>query len=103
MSSVYTLDVTNEGGKKQLKFGGDLVINHIDKMAAQTKETLDTPSDTLVIVDNPSNIDMTFIQLLIAIRKQTTQAGKDFELKTTIKDDLKELLQKSGLDKELGI
>lgn len=103
MSSVYSLDVTNEGGKRQLTFSGDLIINHIDKMAAEVKEAIQSPSDTVVVVSDPSNIDMTFIQLLLAIRRQTTDGGKVFEVKSTIKDDLKELIRKSGFDKALGL
>lgn len=103
MSSVYSLDVTNEGGKRQLTFSGDLIINHIDKMAAEVKEAIQSPSDAVVVVSDPSNIDMTFIQLLLAIRRQTTEGGKAFEVKSTIKDDLKELIQKSGFDKALGL
>ncbi len=103
MSSIYSLAVTQEGDRRQLKFAGDLVINHIDKMTAEVKDALPSPVDTTVVIDNPSNVDMTFIQLLIAIRRATTEAGKTFEVKTTINDDLKDLLAKSGLDKQMGL
>lgn len=103
MSSVYSLEVTQSDGKKQLKFGGDLVINHIDKMAAEVKQALDTPADVAVSVDDPANIDMTFIQLVIAIKRQTIAAGRKFEISASIKDDLKDLLVKAGLDKDLNI
>ncbi len=102
MSSVYSLEITQADGKKELKFGGDLVINHIDKMAAEVRDALPEPADVAVTIADPSNIDMTFIQLVIAIRHQTQAAGKKFELHTTLKDDLKELAQKAGLEKDLN-
>lgn len=103
MSSVYTLEASADGATKVLKFGGDLVINHIDKMVAQLRQELAEPQDLSVVVADPSNIDMTFIQLVIALKKTAAENGKKFELKTTLKDDLKELVVKAGLDKELNI
>ena len=103
MSSVYSLEITQSDGKKELKFGGDLAINHIDKMAAEVRDALAEPTDVAVSVADPSNIDMTFVQLVIAIRHQAKERGKKFELATSLKDDLKELVVKAGLDKELNI
>lgn len=103
MSSIYSLSITDDNGKKHLKFSGDLVINHIDKMTAEVKDALPQPVDTIVTIDNPDNVDMTFIQLLIAIQRSTRQANKSFELHTTLKDDIKELLQKAGLDSVMGL
>lgn len=103
MSSIYSLEVTEEGGKKQLKFGGDLIINHIDKMAAEVKDALPQPADVTIVLDNPSNIDMTFIQLALAVRRSCAEASKAFDIKATVKDDLKELLVKAGLDKDMGL
>ena len=57
MSSIYSLEVTEEGGKRRLKFGGDLIINHIDKMTAEVKDALPQPADVAIVLDNPSNID----------------------------------------------
>lgn len=103
MSSIYSLEVTEEGGKKQLKFGGDLIINHIDKMAAEVKDALPQPADVTIVLDNPSNIDMTFIQLALAVRRSCAEASKAFDIKATVKDDLKDLLVKAGLDKDMGL
>lgn len=103
MSSMYSLEVTQENGCKGLKFGGDLVINHIDKMTNEVREALASPSDVSVVVDNPSNIDMTFMQLVIAIKHSCQKAGKNFKVSATLKDDLKELVVKAGLQKEIGL
>lgn len=103
MSSIYSLEVTEEGGKRRLKFGGDLIINHIDKMTAEVKDALPQPADVAIVLDNPSNIDMTFIQLALAVRRSCAEASKTFEIKAAVKDDLKELLVKAGLDKDMGL
>lgn len=103
MSSVYSLEITQADGKKELKFGGDLVINHAEKMAAEVADALAEPANVVLTIDNPGNIDMTFIQLVTAIRHQAQAAGKTFEIHTTLKDDLKELVLKAGLNKELNV
>lgn len=103
MSSVYSLTVAADGDKKTLTFGGDLVINHIDKMAAEVRGALPGPADLSVVVSNPSNLDMTFLQLVVALRHSCAAAGKTFEVRADLKDDLRELVAKAGLDKELGL
>lgn len=103
MSSVYSLAVASDGGKKTLTFGGDLVINHIDKMAAEVRAALAEPADVSVVVDNPANLDMTFLQLVVALRHSCAAAGKTFGVSAVLKDDLRELVLKAGLDKELGL
>lgn len=103
MSSVYSLTVAADGGKKTFTFGGDLVINHIDKMVAEVRDALPEPADVSVVVANPSNIDMTFLQLVVAMRHSCAGAGKTFEVRAELKDDLRELVAKAGLEKELGL
>lgn len=103
MSSVYSLAVASDGGKKTFTFGGDLVINHIDKMAAEVRGALAEPADVSVVVDTPTNIDMTFLQLVVALRHSCSAAGKTFSVSASLKDDLRELVAKAGLDKELGL
>ncbi|MBQ3636607.1 MAG: STAS domain-containing protein [Bacteroidales bacterium] len=103
MSSSYGIEVKEEGGKRTVKFTGDLVINHADKMAAELKEKLSPASDLKVEVSDPSNIDMTFIQMVVAMRHACEGAGKKFEIATSIKDDLKQLILKGGFEKEMNI
>ncbi len=103
MASVYSLKIADVDGKKQLTFSGDLVINHADKVVAEVKNALAQPSDTAVVIDNPNNIDMTFIQLLVAIKHSCVAANKKFEISSTLKEDLKLLIVKSGFDKEFNI
>lgn len=101
--SKYSLEVSNEGGTLNLKFGGDLVINYADKLAEQIREAMPQPAPLAVTVDNPSNIDMTFVQMLVALRHSCQKAGLAYSVKSTLKDDLKELLTKAGLTAELGL
>ncbi len=103
MSSIYSLEISQQDGKKVFKCSGDLVINHIDKMTTEIKDALAQPTDVSLVIDNPNNVDMTFLQLVVAIRHSCQQAEKNFEVHSTIKDDLKELVVKAGLSKELNI
>ena len=103
MSSVYKLEISDADGAKVFKFAGDLVINHIDKMVEEVKSALASPSDVNVVVDNPDNIDMTFLQLVASIRRSCSDAGKKFQISSTLKDDLRDLVKKAGLTADLNL
>lgn len=103
MSNAYSIGVSEEGGRKTLTFGGDLTINHIDKIVEEVRAKVGEPADTTVVVDNPGNIDMTFMQLTLSLGRTCREAGKQFEVKSTLKDDLAVLVRKAGLAKEFGL
>ena len=97
MSSTYSIAASEKDGKKELKFSGSLIINHIEKITAEVKQHLSPLTNISVIIDNPENIDMTFIQMLISVSNACKAQGKTFEVQTTLKDDLKLLVEKAGL------
>ncbi len=87
----------------ELTCSGNLIINHIEKIYAELQESLSCDQPISIVIDNPENLDMTFVQLVLAIKKSVLEKGKTFTIKTTIKDDLKLLVEKAGLEKELNI
>lgn len=103
MSNAYSIEVSEDGGRRTIKCGGDLTINHIDKIAEEVVGKAGSPADTTVVIDTQGNMDMTFMQLALSLGRTCREAGKDFAIKTTVKDDVAELVRKAGLAKEFGL
>lgn len=103
MKEAYTIAISDSDSQSELKFSGNLIINHIEKIYAELKEKLTIDKPISVVIDNPENMDITFVQMLLSIKKACTEASKEFKVTTVLKDDLKQLIEKAGLNKELNI
>ncbi len=102
--SAYSIKVSyKENDEIELVCSGNLIINNIEKIYEELREQLTCQQPTSIIIDNPENLDTTFVQLCFAVRKSVLENGKEFKIKTTIKDDLKTLVLKAGLEKQLNL
>ena len=66
-------------------------------------QELITPEQPVTfIIDNPDNLDITFVQMIISVKRLWKEKGSEFHVKTELKDDLKQLIAKVGLERELN-
>jgi len=84
--------------KTTLRFSGQLIINHIEKISALVNEKLSAEKDLLMEIDNPDSVDVTFIQLLLSIKATVKANGKEVSIKAEIKDEIKTLIKNSGFN-----
>lgn len=101
--SAYSIKIADNAGVTELTCTGNLIINHIEKIYGELQESLSTDNSVSVVIDDPENLDITFVQLVMAIKKSVTEKGHTFSIKTKLKDDLKQLVLKAGLEKEINI
>ncbi|MCQ2235651.1 MAG: STAS domain-containing protein [Bacteroidales bacterium] len=95
--SSYSVEVTEKDGKKQVRLSGSIIINHIEKVYDELKSQI-TPDDEVdLVVENPENIDITFVQLVLSMKKAWKESGKALNITTTLPDDLTTLLAKAGI------
>jgi hypothetical protein len=85
----------------EVHLSGNLIINHIEKIHAELQGILTMEQPISMFIDDPDNIDITFVQEVISIRKTLFENGKEFKVNTTLKDDLSQLIEKAGLLIEL--
>jgi len=102
MSNPYTIAAADKQGTMEVKFGGNLIINHIEKIYEEMQELITPEQPVTFIIDNPDNLDITFVQMVIAVKHLWKAKGKEFHVKTELKDDLKQLMAKAGLESELN-
>lgn len=102
MSNPYQIVAADKQGTMEVKFSGNLIINHIEKITEEMRELITPEQPVSFIIDNPENLDITFIQLVISVKRMWKEKGSEFHVKSELKDDLKQLIAKAGLDRELN-
>jgi len=96
MDKPFEIKTKRKADKLTLKFSGSLVINSIEEITNEVKEKMDTGRSIHVYIANPENIDLTFIQLVMSIRKTCINKNIEFTVSAKIKEDLKLLLTNAG-------
>jgi len=102
MSNPFSITAADKQGIMTVTFSGNLIINHIEKIYEEMQELITPEQPVTFILDNPDNIDITFIQMIISVKRLWKEKGSEFHVKTTLKDDLKQLIAKAGLERELN-
>lgn len=102
MSKPYTIAAADKQGTMEVKFSGNLIINHIEKIFEELQELITPETPVNFIIDNPENLDITFVQMVIAVKHLWKEKNSEFHVKSELKDDIKQLLAKAGLETEMN-
>ena len=81
-----------------LKFSGQLIINYIESITELVKSEINTGKDLQIEIDNTETVDITFIQLIIAIKKSVENNGKKITLISNLKEDNLNLIKNAGFN-----
>jgi anti-anti-sigma regulatory factor len=84
----------NEGLK--LIFNGQLTIAHIQKIKEDVGEKVDFKKDLFIEVDNPENLDITFLQLLQSMKTTAEAHKRQFSVSATLPNELESLVSNAG-------
>ncbi len=84
--------------KAIIRFSGQLIINFIESITEVVKERVKTSKNLEIQVDNPDSMDVTFIQLLLALKNTFETAGKEVSVSAELKDELRTLIDNSGFN-----
>ena len=103
MESVKFQKLTNgQGLITHLKIGGILVVDYAQNIKKELVDTLDNLDETVEIkICEVDDIDISFIQLIIAYTKRITEKGIKFQLKWELEEDQRLLFENVGLSYEL--
>ena len=92
----FHIQVQNTQDGIKLNFSGQLTIAHIHKIKDAVSENVDFNKDIEVEVDNPENLDITFLQLIHSL-KTTAEANKrQFSVSATLPNELESLVSNAG-------
>ena len=96
MAEPFNIQFSTEANLQVVSFSGQLAINHIEKIISNAKEQLDFDQSLEVVIEDCENIDITFVQFLIALQKTWLQKGLDFSVKASVKEELVRLIENAG-------
>lgn len=88
--------------KSIVVFRGALNINHISAIMEEIEELVNFENDVDIQIDSPESIDITFMQMLLAMRNSCIKKGSRFEIKSQVSDDILALMKNAGLDEFLN-
>jgi len=92
----YDIRVVDEGKKVSFRFSGQLIINYIEKIVEEVRENVNLNKDLEVVVDNPEVIDVTFIQLILALKSTYNKQEQKMTISSSLSEELKILIVNSG-------
>ncbi|MCU4175869.1 hypothetical protein [Carboxylicivirga sp. N1Y90] len=94
----YSVSYEELPEKYILNFSGQLIINYIENITEQVKKSVSANKDLEINIKNPDSVDVTFIQLLLAIKATFKASEKEVIIKTELKDELVTLIANSGFN-----
>ncbi len=80
-----------------IELTGLLIINHIEPIYTYFKDVL-TFSKKIELKINAVSIDLTFLQLLLSLKKEYLNKNIDFIIQLSLPDDQQQLLVNAGFD-----
>lgn len=98
--SPYTISLTKGTSFNTLELNGSLIINHIENIYSELKEKIEFSKKHVVELKSVDGIDLTIIQLLLAMKKEFASYGTDFEVKLDLSEEHVQLLKNSGFDSQ---
>lgn len=98
MSENFNIDYKENKGQVDMVFTGQLTINSIAKITESVKSHLKNPSAVNITVKDADNIDLTFIQMIQAIKNSGKKKGFEVNISFSVSEDTASLLKNAGFE-----
>jgi len=92
----FSIQIKKSDGTLTMDFKGQLTINYIQKIKEVVNEKVDFSQDISVNVDNPDNLDITFLQLLQSMKTTAELNKKQLSVSSTLPSELDSLVSNAG-------
>jgi len=96
MDKPFSIDIKLDGNVQEMIVSGELIINHSDLIKEEMIGLLDYSKNLNIRVTNPSSIDITFIQILLAIKKAYKSNGLNLSIQGTFNEEVFNLVTNAG-------
>jgi hypothetical protein len=96
MEAPYKIVLSKSSSYNTFEISGSLVINHIENIYKELKDKVDFSKKHIFQIEEIESVDLTFVQLLLALKNEFQSFGTDFEVKFNISDEQQLLFSNSG-------
>ena len=94
----YSINISKGTSSNTMEISGSLIINHIESIYTDLKGSLDFSKKHIIKLVEVESIDLTFIQMLLSLKKEFANYGTDFEIKLDLTEEHEALLKNSGFE-----
>lgn len=94
----YLIKTENIDDKTIVTFSGDLSIQNIEKIKQELINIIVDYPNININLDDVSDIDVSFVQLLYAFRQEKQQQNKEIAIEVNLNEELRCLLSKAGIN-----
>ncbi|WP_075603320.1 STAS domain-containing protein [Saccharicrinis aurantiacus] len=98
MDAPFKIDVNKSDTETNIAVSGDLIINHIEKIKEVFDSSIDFSKNLIIDLNGINSIDITFIQLIISLKKSFQSSDNQIVFKNNFNDEVKILLQNAGFN-----
>lgn len=98
MDAPFKIKVNQSDSETGIMVSGDLIINHIEKIKEAFDNAIDTSKDLTLDLNDVTSIDITFIQLVISLKKSFQSSGNQIVFKNNFNDEIMTLLKNAGFN-----
>jgi len=92
----YDIKIVDEQEKVSFRFSGQLIINYIEKIVEEVRGSINLEKDLEIVIDNPEAIDITFMQLILALKFTYSNQNQEMTISSSLSEELKTLIKNSG-------
>ncbi|ALK08299.1 STAS domain-containing protein [Blastochloris viridis] len=89
--------VDGSQGTHRVTFGGALTVRHADQIHESFVDALRQHRHVVVDCSQATQVDLSFVQLVLSARRSAAAAGKRLSLAQRASGDLLDVLQRAGL------
>ncbi len=98
MDKAYSIDVKKDKNSQIVLVSGELIINYIDEIKQQLLDLIDYSKNVNFKVTNPSSMDVTFIQIIFALKTAYNNKGLEFNFEGVLNEEVFALISNAGFD-----
>lgn len=94
--SPFSIVLSKDANANTVELSGSLAINHIEKIYDELSNHIDLAKNLQINVKAVENIDITFIQVLLSLKKEYNDLGLTLNISMDLSDDSWSLLHNAG-------
>ena len=93
---TYQIDLTTNNNKVEVTISGDLSLNNTNSIKQELLDIINKKGIQGILVNNIENLDLSILQMLIAIKNEQDEKGIPFTYTIGLNNEQKALLQNCG-------
>jgi anti-anti-sigma factor len=101
-TDVFINQIKNDDGSAVITLSGNLTISNSEKIQHSLIEAFKLSINISIEINEIENIDLSFIQLIYSLSKESKNFGKNINITSKLNEDMRLLIENAGFSKLLN-